>query len=239
MNLQRFSAFSILHLATVIGLAGLIAVLCLVGYRLRATPYLRTYERALALGVAALWIGYQVYDGMSSGWSPAHSLPLQLCDLAAGIAALTFAAPQRWRHALAWFWGIGLSTQAVITPDLTSGPATLAYWAFWLYHAFVVGAGVYVVTVRGFRPAWRDLQFAVGVGVVYSVVVFAIDVIFGLNYGYLGPSQPGMPSLLDFLGPWPLRVVFVVVIGAVAMWLCWIPWQLAAVRRRSPRSPGD
>lgn len=235
--MDQFTAFTALHAITVAGLALAIALLCLVGWRLRGTSHQRGYERGLAVAVGALWVGYQVYDGVRNGWSVRYSLPLQLCDLAACIAGLAFAAPRRWRHALAWFWGIGLSTQAVITPDLVGGPTTLAYWAFWLYHTFVVGAGVYVVTVRAFRPQWRDLQLAVWTGVAYAVVAFTIDALFGLNYGYFGRRQPGMPTLLDYLGPWPLRAVFMVLIAAVAMWLCWMPWRLAEGMRRRTRAP--
>jgi lipopolysaccharide transport system permease protein len=38
--------------------------------------------------------------------------------------------------------------------------------------------------------------------------MFTINVTFGLNYGYLGRSDPGQPTILDLLGPWPLRVVY-------------------------------
>jgi uncharacterized membrane protein YwaF len=59
-------------------------------------------------------------------------------------------------------------------------------------------------------------------------VVFAIDVTFDLNYGYLGRSNPGQPTILDLLGPWPFRVVYMMLLGALAMTLLWIPWALAA-----------
>jgi len=222
-----FSAFTPLHVVTVAFLALAIALLCAAGWRLRETRHQRTFERGLAIGVAVLWVGYHVYDGLQNGWSVRYSLPLDLCDLAAGVAGLTFAWPGRWRHALAWFWGTALSTQAVITPDLDRGPSTLAFWAFWLYHAFVVGAGVYVVTVRGFRPGWRDLRLAVGAGVAYAVAMFTVDAAFDVNYGYFGRHLPATPTLLDYLGPWPLRAVFMVLIAAAAMWLCWVPWRLA------------
>lgn len=226
-----FEAFSPLHVITVAVLAVVVALLCLLGRWLGSARGQRTYERGLALCVAVLWVGYQVYDGVQNGWSVRYSLPLDLCDLAALVAGLAFAAPRRVWHALAWFWGIALSTQAVVTPDLAAGPATLAYWAFWLYHAFVVGAAVYVVTVRGFRPQWRDLQLAVGAGVAYAVAVFAIDAAFGLDYGYFGRRQPGTATLLDYLGPWPLRAVYMVLIAVAGMWLCWVPWRVAAMLR--------
>ena len=136
-----------------------------------------------------------------------------------------------------YFWGLALGSQAVITPDLVGGPASLAFWWFWLYHLFVVGAGVYVVAVHGFRPTWKDLRFAIAMGVLYVAAMFTIDAIFGVNYGYVGNVTPSRPTLLDVLGPWPLRVVFMALLGAGAMTLLWLPWRLAATRLR--RSEGS
>jgi hypothetical integral membrane protein (TIGR02206 family) len=107
----------------------------------------------------------------------------------------------------------------------------LSFWAFWFYHLFVVGAGIYVVVVQDFRPEWKDLRFAILAGLVYAMVVFTIDAVFDLNYGYLGRYTPSRPTLLDVLGPWPLRTVFMVALGAAGMTVLWLPWRL--FRRRS------
>lgn len=188
----------------------------------------RRYEVGLSAAVWAIWLGYQAYDFVTLGWDPGNTLPLQICDFVAVIAALVFVRPTRRLQSLAYFWGIALSTQAFITPDLAGGPESLSFWAFWLYHLFVVGAGVYVVAVQRFRPQWRDLQFAILMGLVYSVAIFAVDAIFDLNYGYLGRGTPSRPTLLDVLGPWPLRSLFMVMLGVVAMTLLWLPWRTRA-----------
>ena len=131
---------------------------------------------------------------------------------------------------------MALGSQAVITPDLAGGPSTISFWAFWLYHLFVVGAGIYVVVVQAFRPTWRDLRFALLFALCYVAVVFTIDAVFDLNYGYLGRPTPSRPTLLDVLGPWPLRVVFMVLLGAAAMTLLLIPWRFV---RRNVRKPDE
>lgn len=228
--MDRFQSFGAQHLLSVAGLVAAIAIMCAVGRRLQGASS-RTYELALGISVAVLWIGYQVYDTMHRGFDPGHSLPLQFCDLTAIVAALEFARPRRAYHALAWFWGVALASQAVFTPDLTAGPDTVGFWAFWLYHLFVVGAGIYAIAVRGFRPEWRDLRLAIGLGFLYVAVMFTIDAVFGLNYGYFGRAMPGQPTLLDHLGPWPIRVLHMVLLGTVAMVLLWLPWML--VRRRA------
>ncbi len=211
--------------------------MCWIGRALHGTPGGRRYETGLSAGVWALWFAYQAYDFSRHGWDPRNTLPLQMCDFAAIIAALVFLRPTRGLQSLAYFWGLALGSQAVITPDLAGGPSSLSFWAFWLYHLFVVGAGVYVVAVQRFRPEWRDLRFALLMGAMYAAATFIIDAMFDLNYGYLGRGTPSRPTLLDVLGPWPLRVVFMVMLGAAAMTLLWIPWSLLRRNVKAKRSP--
>lgn len=225
MNVSRFEPFGALHLLSISGLALTIGALCVTGWRLRGTRAGRLFELTVASCFAALWLAYAGYDAWTGRFDVRYSLPFEFCDLSAAVAALSFARPARTPDSLAWFWGIGLGTQAVFTPDLYGGPGTLAFWAFWAYHVALVGAGVYAVTVRRFRPRWPDLRLAAGLGVSWAVLMFTIDAAFGLNYGYFGRSDPGQPTLLDFLGPWPWRCLLMVMLGVAAMTLLWLPWR--------------
>jgi hypothetical integral membrane protein (TIGR02206 family) len=231
----EFESFGVQHAQTVLTVGGLIAGMCWMGRMLRGTTAGRRYEIALATCVWILWISYQVYDYVKYGFEPGNTLPLQMCDFSAVFAALVFVRPGRGLQSLAYFWGLALGSQAVITPDMAGGPGSIAFYWFWLYHVFIVGAGVYVVVVQGFRPQSSDLRFAVLMGVLYVAAIFTINAIFDLNYGYVGRATPTRPTLIDVLGPWPLRVVFMVLLGAVGMTLLWLPWVIAGSRpRRAP-----
>lgn len=235
--MEAFQSFSVQHVATVAAVALGIVAMCWSGRRLHGTTAGRRYEAALSAAVWAIWLGYIAWNFIEFGWDPRIALPLQMCDLVALFAALVFVRPTRELQSLTYFWGLALSTQAVITPDLAGGPDSLAFWWFWLYHLFVVGAGVYVVAVQGFRPQWRDLRFAVLIGIVYAAMIFTVDAIFDLNYGYLGRATPTRPTLLDVLGPWPWRVLVMMALASVAMALLWIPWALKRDRGQTPISP--
>lgn len=223
------------HAITVAVFLAAVALMCWLGRRLRGTGAGRRYEMALAASVWALWVGYQAYDISRYGFSAGHSFPLQVSDVTAAVAGLVLVRPRRGFQTIAYFWGLALGSQAVFTPDLTDGPATVAFWAFWLYHVFVVGAGVYVVVVQGFRPGWRDLRLAILAGLVFVAVVFTINAVFDLNYAYLGRGMPSRPSLLDYLGPWPQRVVLMVVLGAAGMTVLLLPWLAVHRMTRRPR----
>ncbi|MEP7345556.1 MAG: TIGR02206 family membrane protein, partial [Gemmatimonadaceae bacterium] len=196
--MNSFRLFGPTHAAALAGLALVIFVLVRTGRTLRGRNQ-RRFERVIASLVLALWLSYIGWDSLHGSFDISHSLPLQLCDFVALVAGAAFVSRNRVVQALAYFWGLALSTQALITPDVAGGPTSITFAAFWLYHAFVVGAGVYVVAVHDFRPTRRDLLTAQALGVVWAVAVFSLDAMTGWNYGYLGRSRPSIPSLIDHL----------------------------------------
>ncbi len=238
--MERFHPFSALHAATVVVLVFAIGALSWGGRSARRHGRLRRYEWTVGLLVLAYWVVYNLYATVRWGFAWSSSLPLQVCDITALAASLTFLTRRRLPQTVAYFWGLALSTQGIFTPDLAGGPATIDFWGFWLYHAFVVGAGVYALVVRGYRPTWRDYRTSALLGVAYAAAMLALDVTTGANYGYLGRTGSSQPSLLDVLGPWPQRVPVIVGLALVAMAMLQLPWAVRAARRRPPAmSPGD
>ena len=195
----------------------------------RGTEALRRHERAFAWINLAAWILVQLWSLHPRNFKAASALPLHVCDLASPLATVAILRPD-WRVArtVLFYWGLGLCTQAFLTPDLKEGMAHVAFWAFWLPHAGIVGSAVYDLAARDYRPGWSDLRDATIVTLSYAVVVFTIDAMFGCNYGYLGRSGPDTPSALDFLGPWPARVGVMIAIGQalfILMTLPFRPWK--------------
>ena len=135
--------------------------------------------------------------------------------------------PQGPTRALLYFWGLGLSTQGFITPVNEHGPESGEFWMHWLNHGAIIGAALYDLVVLRFRPHWRDWRTAVVLGIVYVACVFVLNIISGWNYGYVGATKPDVRTIVDFLGPWPLRVIWIVLIAIFAMMLLMLPWEIA------------
>jgi hypothetical integral membrane protein (TIGR02206 family) len=231
--MSSFESFSAQHVLTVTGFAIVVTLAILAARKIRSPERRRALESGVAALAAALWIGIVLWGFAPGRFDPRWSFPINICDLVAIVVPIAFVRPHRNLHALLYFWGFSLSTQAVFTPDLVSGPNTLAFWVFWLLHVLIVGGAVYIIVIRGYRPTWRDAWFAIAMAIVWLVVVFAINVATGYNYGYVGNAKPSQPSLIDYLGPWPQRVLVMALLGAAAMLLLQLPW--AIVRNRSLR----
>lgn len=166
------------------------------------------------------------------------SVPLQLCDLAELVAAYALWSQRHWAFSLTYFWGLVLSSQALITPDIGTPeegapdfPHHL-FVTFFALHVLVVWSAIYLTWGRGMRPTWRSYRFAVTATLVWAAFTFTFNTIAKTNYGYLN-AKPPTASVLDALGPWPVYVLvettIVIIVWALMTW----PWQ------RTRRHAGD
>jgi hypothetical integral membrane protein (TIGR02206 family) len=222
---STFAPFTGLHAATIAGIALLIAALVLAARR--GSRLARGLAAGLGAGYVLAWVGVHGWRNLPPQFDPYLTLPLQMCHLAALAGGLYFVAGWAWLRPLLYFWGLALTTQACITPTLTEGPAEPQFWFFWLTHGIIVAAAAYAIVVDGYRPTWRDYGIACVAGAAYVAIAVAVNLAFGANYGFLGNMQPELPTVVDFLGPWPERIAVIMLIVAAAMAVLMLPWTLA------------
>lgn len=225
-----FTPYSATHAISVAACAFLAGVVIAQGLRARARGTEEAQRRRLAPWIIPLWALMNVYYMIP--FTPWRSLPLQVCDLGGLLAAVALMGDRRWARSLLYFWGLVLSSQAFVQPVLTVGPSSLEFWIFWLAHAIIVGGACYELIVRRFRPDARDLVVAIAISLAYLAAMFVLDRSTGWNYAYVGPTKPDQPTLVDRLGPYPLRVLWMILIGTGAFVLAYLPWAIAARRRR-------
>lgn len=197
----RFENFSALHLATVLFFAALWLALVVIGRRVAGGPargalaelLLRLDGTRLARCQrrAAAAIGLR-----GLGEPPAADLRHRRHPGPAGLVA---AFPAAARGTL--FLGAGIQRAGDRHPDLHHGPASIAFWMFWIPHANITGAAVYALVVEGFRPRWRECAQAYALALLYLALILPFDLLTGFNYGYVGPVTLPQPTLLDLLGP--------------------------------------
>lgn len=226
--MDGFRMFSGLHALVLASILALTASAIAAARRAR-NP--RPVERAVGWAYVAAWLttyGFLLFPPLHE---PAKTYPLQLCHLAALAAAALLITRREWLRPLVYFWGLALSTQALVTPSLTEGPAIYAFWFFWTTHGLILGTALYDVIARGYRPDWRGYRLACAGAAAYVAVVLPLDLAFGWNYGFVGPSKPEVRTLVDALGPWPERLALIVGIVGVAMAALMLPWILARKRR--------
>lgn len=234
---NAFELFSVEHGAIVAVSAVATCAAIVLGRRWLGSAETVPLERRMALVYAlttfATQAGIIVWLLTPGEFSPRVSLPLHVCDLAAWIAPLALLSRRRWLRTMLYFWGIGLSTQAFVTPIVTVGPRDPWFWAFWITHLQIVGAAFYDLVARGFRPTWRDAAFAGFYSVLYGLAMLALNSATGWNYGFLGPTRPSTRTLVDALGTWPLRTLWMTLIVLGLFALMTVAWRGNRVAARA------
>ena len=233
-----------MHAVVVVAFCAITLTCVLLSRRFRFSTLRLTIEKTVGWGSLLLFgIINNEFWLHTERFSASRSLPLHVCDVTLLLVPAVLVFNWRPARVILYYFGLGLSTQGFITPDLHEGPSYWPFWSFWMLHFLVVGTSLYDVAARGFRPTWRDLRFAIIVSLGYVAVLLPIDVVFGWNYGYVGPSKPEQPTLIDVLGPWPWRVPVMVGMGFLVFTLMTLPWRIAAKRASaasaSPLPPGE
>lgn len=226
---REFSAYGPSHLV-VLALFVIGAVLLVVIGRRQTESQARVLSRVLAVLLVGAFLVALAYKLANPTLDT--SIPLQLCDIAELAAAYALWSQRHWAFVLTYFWGLVLSSQALITPDIgtpTEGAPDFPHHlfvTFFTLHVLVVWSAIYLTWGRRMRPRWRDYRFAVIVTLGWVAFTFAFNAIAGTNYGYLN-RKPPTASVLDLLGPWPVyllaEIVIVLIVWALMTW----PWERA------------
>ena len=168
-------------------------------------------ERVIVFSLSALlilnYIFYMMRVRQFGAVSWQQILPLQLCDWGMVVVIVAMlSGNQRWFE-VAYFWGIGGTVQAVLTPNLPYGFPDFRFFSFFISHSGIIAGVVFLMLVHKYRPypmaivrvfLWTELYF---------VITVMADAYTGYNYGFL-LHKPEAFSLLSFLSDWrPLYLI--------------------------------
>jgi len=227
---STFTLFGISHLLTL----AVVVSLALATRPLAQAARQAEKEDVIAWLLAAILVGYQIVQtGVLVGiaerpWS--QSLPLHLCHMDMFVCAAMLALRSYRIFEVAYFWGIGGSAAAMLTPDLPFAFPDPLYVIFFASHTVTIISVLYAISAYGFRPRLRSVGIAVVVTFAYMLIVMAVNTLLDTNYMYLR-TKPEGASIMDYMGPWPWYVVGVVGLGSVVCLVCYAPFAFRRNRR--------
>ena len=194
----EFHPYSASHLTIILLTVALPIVLALVIHRTKS----RFLERSICFAISALliinYIAYLIVARQFGVAAWQKMLPMQLCDWAMVVIIVAlFTGSRRWLE-IAYFWGIGGTLQAILTPNLRFGFPDLRFISFFVAHSGIIVGIVFLMLIYGFRPRSMGLLRTIAWTEFYFLIVFPIDLLTGENYGFL-LHKPEAASLLSFL----------------------------------------
>ena len=202
-----FRPFGLAHLVVVLLTIALPFVLAAFVRKSRWPRCERTIARLLAVTLAVNYLGYEIYLALTAGLSWEKALPFQLCDWAMiAIIVALLTGRERWLE-VAYFWGIGGTAQAILTPDLKYAFPDIRFLSFFIAHSGIVVGIAFVMIMRGFRPHFTSVWRTFAWSELYFVMTIVVDLITGVNYGYL-LHKPEASSLLSLLSDYRPLYIF-------------------------------
>ena len=200
-------------------------------------------ERAIVgLLSAVLVLNYVVYlifvrsHGIVT-WQ--QMLPLQLCDWGMVVVIVAmWTGNQRWFE-VAYFWGIGGTLQAVLTPNLRFGFPDWRFISFFTSHSGIIIGVVFLMLTRRYRPYPMSIVRTFIWSEFYFVVTLIADELTGFNYGFL-LHKPEAFSILNFLSD--SRPLYLLEMHGVALLFflgLYAPFAIFDLVRRSAGGSGE
>jgi len=167
-------------------------------------------------------------------------LPLDLCNLAALLLPGLMWTPSERVHNVLYFWVLVGTAQAVLTPHLEDGFPHYTFLKYWIVHGGLIVAAVYFTVALRLFPRARSIVIAFGWLQVYTVGVFAANVLIDANYFYV-LRKPPTASLLDVMGPWPWYLLVCELLTLLLFGVAYLPihWRSRAAGGGVGPAPPD
>jgi len=231
-----FELFSFQHITTLLIFIALTAIVIVQGNR--TDEPLKSDIGMMIAGITfSTLILDAVYKLVFGTFSIFEDLPFFMCDLVAFVLPFILYFRNRKWIGILYFWALGGTLQALLTPDLKDGFPTFHFFRYFIGHAGIIMAILYTVIVRKIQIGWQDFIRAVIYAQVYLICVHMINHLIGSNYGYTMAKPPG-GSILDLMGPWPWYILAGEGLMLVLFLLLLAPFLLIPAAKRHQENEG-
>ena len=218
-----FTLFGPVHLAILCAVPALAGLLSYAQRRFPASGKFIRFGLAVTLLIdTAVFYAWQLKSHNLT--FPDH-LPLELCDASLALTILSLFLLRPLLFDLAYYWALAGASMAMLTPNLWEPFPSFGTVQFFVAHGLTVAGVLYLLWSGQARPRpWSVARAIIGVN-IFAAFVGPFDYFYKTNYFYLR-SKPANPSLLDFLGPWPVYIAGAELVTLVLFLLLYSPARL-------------
>jgi hypothetical integral membrane protein (TIGR02206 family) len=194
----EFQPYGLPHLTVIFLTIVLPFALAAIVWRTKSARAEKMIVGALSAVLVLNYVVYLIFIRSRGITTWQHMLPMQLCDWGMVVVIVAmWTGNQRWFE-VAYFWGIGGTLQAVLTPNLRFGFPDWRFISFFTSHCGIIIGVVFLMLTRRYRPYPTSIVRVFLWSEFYFVVTFITDKLTGFNYGFL-LHKPEAFSILNFL----------------------------------------
>lgn len=236
MPIQKsFQLFDLTHSITI----GIIFLISALYVFIARHKQMRNWTKPMSWVLATvLLVNELIYIGgaISKGlWHYSWGIPLQLCDLAIFAVVFSLFIHRQFIWELAYFWGLGGTLQAVLTPELLVTFPEYIYIKFFLTHGCILVGVIYLSAGLGRPITFQSVKRVWLITNIYALFIGIVNWLAGTNYLYLC-HKPSQASLIDHFGPWPFYLFGLEIALIFSLLVYYLPYYIAG--RLYPNSTG-
>ena len=219
---MQFKLFAIDHL-TALFLTLIVSLILVFTVRKYQNVIIRRICTGIVISIMVSGILIQhIYRYLYDFWTLIYDLPMQLCDWACFCIIAVLVFRKQWIYECIYFWGLGGTMQAMITPNLDVGFPHIKYFYFFLFHSgIIIGVSYFVLGLKHYPKKGAILRVAI-ISQVYLIAALIVNYIINANYGFL-MEKPDF-SMLNYLGPWPWYILGMEGAGLIFFLLLYTPF---------------
>ncbi len=178
-----------------------------------------------------------ILESIAGSFDVSLHLPVHLCRLSNLLIPLVMIKRHFFTFEILFFWGLSGTLQGAITPDISAGFPHFHYFRFWVGHQGTILALIYAVVVFKMRPTpysiWKSF-IALNIFLILAVIV---NLILDANYFWIcgkptTPTGEHVPSILDFMGPWPWYILASEFVALAHFLVAFVPFLFLSRGRR-------
>jgi hypothetical integral membrane protein (TIGR02206 family) len=200
-----------------------LAVLSLLGIRFLTAHQRTLYAKGLGWGLILWMVLPPVANAFAGHWHVSYGLPLQWCDFTGGLAGLALITRRQLLYEISLFWGLTGAAAALVTPTLTQGTDWFFLAEFFISHAMLISAPVFLTLYASMRPRRWSWLGSVGWLNVVGLGVLVLDYLIDANYMFLISAPPR--DIAVYRIQWPGYLIGFDAACVVAFALIYLPFR--------------
>jgi hypothetical integral membrane protein (TIGR02206 family) len=171
-----------------------------------AQPSLERLGEIIAWTLFATFPTYLIFQLLDGTLTWATALPLYPCPLSSLLAPVLVRSRNTKLFNVIFYWVFAGTVQAVITPEIKFTFPHYEYFYFWVCHAGLLALLAFTLILQEAEPKLSGILPAFAWFNVLIVVAAVVNSLVATNYYYL-KAKPVVPTLIDYLGPWPWYIL--------------------------------
>ena len=172
-----------------------------------------------------MFLKWNYYD-----FTAKDDLPFHLCRILTFFVPFMMFRPNKKLFDVLYYLIVVGVTNAIITAEIDFGFPHYGYFLYWLIHEGLLLLPVYAIFVFGFRPTFAGIWKALLTINVYLELMFIVNRLTDGNYLYAS-HKPNVPTLIDYLGDWPVYLLSLELIMVMMSLLIYLPFRSKDKRR--------